>query len=76
MSTKNKNNDTTVRVTRNIREKIMHLNIMLNKVSDDKRYCLEDAIDYAIDFTVENDKSIEKIYNELTYAVYRGRLYE
>lgn len=49
---------------------------MLNITSDDKRYCLEDTIKYAIDFTIANDKSIEKVRDQITYAVYRGRLYE
>jgi hypothetical protein len=72
---KNNSNDTTVRITKHIREKLVHLKTMLNITSDDKRFCFEDVIDYAIDFTIKNDKSIEKIRDELTYAVHRGRLY-
>ncbi len=73
---KAKNEDTSIRVTKHIRNEALDLKRMLNITSDDKRYCLEDTIKYAIDFTIANDKSIEKVRDQITYAVYRGRLYE
>jgi hypothetical protein len=55
---------------------VLYLKRLLNITSDDKNFCQEDAIQYAVRFTLENDKSLESVHNELTYITDRGRLYE
>lgn len=70
-----KSYDTSIRVSKIIKDEVNNLKDILNITSDDKRFCLEDTIRYAIRYTLENDKSIEKVREEIMYAVHRGRVY-
>lgn len=70
------NKDTSVRITKHIQHQISYLKTLLNLTSDDKRFFLEDAIEYAVDFTIRNDKTLQEEHNNLRYNIERGRIYQ
>lgn len=67
--------DTSLRITQELSDDIFYLKKIL-EMAKEKGYSKEQAVEYAVKYTVENDKELYYTHKMIKYNVEKGRVYE
>lgn len=67
--------DTSLRITQELSDRIFYLKKILD-MAKERGYSKEQAVEYAVKYTLENDKELYHTHKMMQYNVEKGRVYE